>query len=254
MVLGGCGPQAALDALSPAGGGRAAAAPAGDLLLLEDGTRVRLAGIEAPKGDEPYAAEARAALERLAAGRPVELLSGGARQDAYGRVLAQARRAPHGSWLQAALLDEGAARVRTYRDNRAMAAEMLEAEARARAAGRGLWSLPAYRVRLPEEVGADARGLVLVEGWVRALERRGDRVLVRLSPGLAGEIPRTAWDDLAAAGLGPDALRGRLVRVRGTVRPAAGGLLLRIDHPEQIERLEPRGPQRKRPALGPGVP
>jgi len=237
-ALAGCGPQAALDALTPIGAGEVAAAPAGDLLVLADGTRVRLAGVEAPKGDEPYADEAHAALERLAVGRSVDLLGGGAREDAYGRTLAQVREARHGRWLQAALVAEGAARVRTYADNRAMASDLLEAEARARASGRGLWASPAYRVRLPQEVGTDSSGLLLVEGWVRALERRDNRVLLRLSPNLAVEIPRSAWAAFGAAGLDAQTLRARLVRIRGSARATRDGVRLWVDHPEQVELLE----------------
>jgi endonuclease YncB( thermonuclease family) len=240
-LLSACGPDLALDALAPGGHGRVAGTPAGDALVLAGGGQVRLAGVEAPKGDEPYAAESRAALSRLALGREVELLQGGAREDAYGRTLAQVRDTRRRLWLQGALLRDGAVRVRTYADDRAMAAPMLLAEARARAAHRGLWALPAYRVRLPQEVAQDQRGLVVLEGRVRSVLRDGGRLrldFVEAPAGLAAEIPRTAWDAFAAAGLAPQALAGRLLRLRGGVRPSGGGRpVLWLDHPEQVERL-----------------
>ena len=240
VLLAGCGPGAALDALPRGDKGKVADVPAGDAVVLDSGAMVRLAGVDAPHGEEPYAVEARAALARLALGHEVELLQGGAKQDARGRALAQVRETGHRIWLEGALLRQGAVRVRTYPDNRTMAAAMLEEEARARAAKAGLWALPAYQVRLPQEVAPDQRGFVVVEGRVRRLWRDGGRVMLAFEDrpaGLAAEIPFNAQDDFSAAGLEPAALARKLIRVRGTVFPSSAGPRLWIDHPEQVEVL-----------------
>jgi micrococcal nuclease len=238
-----CGPGAALDTLASGGRGRVGDVESGDALTLDDGTKVRLAGIEAPREDEPYAVEARAALARLALGHEVELLQGGAKQDARGRTLAQARETGRRIWLEGALLRQGAVRVRTYPDNRALAPAMLEEEARARAAKRGLWALPAYQVRLPREVGGDQRGFVVVEGRVRRLWRDGGRVMLVFEDrpsGFAAEIPFKAQDDFSAGGLEPASLAKKLIRVRGTVFPSPTGPTMWLDHPEQVELLAER--------------
>jgi endonuclease YncB( thermonuclease family) len=235
-----CGPGVALDALPSAGRGRAAQATSGDSLVMANGVQVRLAGVEAPHGDAPYAAEAQAALARLVQGREVELLQGGAEKDAYGRVLAHVRETAGRRWAQDELLRQGAVRVRTYADNRALAGPMLEAEARARAAGRGLWALAAYRVHLPQELGAGDRGLTVVEGRVGRVVRDGGRMRLEFAEapgGFAVEIPRQAWDDLAVAGAAPASLTGKLIRVRGGVRTSRGRPMMWVDHPEQVERL-----------------
>ena len=240
-LLAACGPEAALDALPSGGRGKVIEVQAGDAVTLDGAGVVRLAGIEAPKDDEPYAVEARAALARLALGRNVELLQGGARQDASGRTLGQVRETAGRLWLEGALLRQGAARVRTYPDNRAMAKAMLEEEARARAAKRGLWALPAYQVRLPEEVGADQRGFLVVEGRVRRLWRDGGRAILAFEDrpaGFAAEIPFSAQDDFSAGGLEPASLARRLIRVRGNVFPSSTGPRLWLDHPEQVELLD----------------
>jgi hypothetical protein len=190
----------------------------------------------------------------LAVGREVELLQGGAQADAYGRTLAQVRAVPSRRWMEGEMLAAGAARVRTYRDNRALAGAMLAQEAQARRAGRGLWALPAYRVRLPQEVGPDARGLLVVEGRVARADPAGGGVRLLLAdagPPVAVEMDARAWPDFDAAGLDPATLVGRLVRVRG----AADGPRLRLDHPEQLELLsepDPRsgGGMQERPAQG----
>ncbi|HTK34700.1 MAG TPA: thermonuclease family protein [Caulobacteraceae bacterium] len=240
ILLAGCGADAALDALPAGGRGRVTEIQAGDSLILAPGGLVRLAGVEAPKGEEPYAVEARAALARLALGHEIELLQGGERQDARGRILAQARETGRRTWLQGALLRQGAARVRTYPDNRALARAMLEEEAKARTARRGLWALPAYQVRLPQEVGPDQRGFVVVEGRVRRLWRDRGRVVLAFedrSVGFAAEIPFVAQDDFSAGGMEPATLAGRLIRVRGVVSPTPEGPRLWLDHPEQVEPL-----------------
>lgn len=233
-----CGPGVALDALPPSGQGRVAAVTSGDSLVLVDGAQVRLAGVEAPHGDAPHARESQAALARLVQGQEIELLQGGAGKDPYGRTLAQVRERRR--WIEGELLRQGAVRVRTYADNRAMAGPMLEAEAQARVAGRGLWALAAYRVRLPTEVGPGDTGLTVVEGRVARAVRDGGRMRLEFTEdpgGFVVEIPRRSLDDLAVAGAAPASLVGKLVRIRGGVRMSRGAPTMWVDHPEQIERL-----------------
>jgi hypothetical protein len=161
--------------------------------------------------------------------------AGGARRDAYGRALAQVRR-EDGDWLQKDLLEAGLARVRTWPDNRAMAAPMLAAEARARAARRGLWG-GAWQVRLPEEMGAGQGGFQIVEGWVRGVTDRPWGVYLEFSrdaKGFAALIPAASAGGFAAAGRTPASLQRRLVRVRGVV---GWNGVMTLDHPEAIELL-----------------
>ena len=232
LLLAGCGRAPGLAQLAAGERARVAEVRAGDVVVLDSGLAVKLAGITAPHGEEPYASEARDALSKMAEGQAVELSYGGARRDAYDRALAQVRVAKSGRWLQGALLEAGAARVRTFADNRAMAAPMLEAEARARAARRGLWALAAYRVKLPNEVDDRDRAFQIVEGRVRGA---GPSFLD--FGGLRAEVAPSAERDFAAAGKAPESLGGRLVRVRGSV---GWGGAMRLDHPEQVEMLRER--------------
>ena len=212
----------------------------GDTLKLEDGAEVRLAGVEAPAPDAPWGEAAREALQRLAAGRRVDLLLGGAGRDAAGVRVAQVR-VVDGPWLQAALLDAGVARVRPRPGEAALAPDLYAHEARARAHGRGLWRDAAYRVRLPDEFGWDDRGLQIVEGRVRRVSSgRGRRVYLDFADDWRGvvsaEAPAQALRDWRAAGLEPEALRGKLVRARGE----AHGYHLTLEAPEAVEVLRGR--------------
>jgi endonuclease YncB( thermonuclease family) len=210
----------------------------GDAVVLKGGQVVRLAGVEAPKGSDPFAVQARAALAKLVLGHKVQLMYGGARQDAYGRTLAHLKLARGGQWVEQALLEAGDARVHTWPDNRALARPMLDAEARARRKGRGLWALPAYRVRLPDEAAARPFGFQLVEGRVVSAAERDGALRLDLEHWVQAEVPREAQAVFSSSGLVLSDLPGKLVRIRGLVRPGSGEGLMKLDHPEQIEVLK----------------
>ena len=211
---------------------------AGDVVVLKGGQVVRLAGVEAPKGSDPFADEAREALSKLVLGKTVQLMYGGARQDAYGRALAQLKLARGGAWVEKALLEAGDARVHTWPDNRALARTMLDAEARARQKRRGLWALPAYQVRLPDEAAAHPFSFQLVEGRVVSAAERDGVVRLNLERWVEAEVPREAQGVFTASGLVLTDLPGKLVRIRGWVRPGSGEGLMKLDHPEQVEVLK----------------
>ena len=237
LALAGCGEGQALDRLAAGEHGRVTAVRSGDVLVLDSGLVVRLSGLQTPRAGDPGADEARATLAKLVQGREVQLYYGGARRDAYGRALAQVR-LTGGDWVEGDMLRAGEAQVRTYADNRAMARPMLGDEARARIAKRGLWRASgAFQVRLPREVDDRAQGFQVVEGPVRRVSDTGRGALLEFTDrrdGFAAEIPVAAAKDLSAAGVTPQSLAARLVRVRGYVRWDG---LMQIDHPEQIEVL-----------------
>ncbi len=220
----------------------------GDTLLLENGTEVRLVGIQAPKlalgraGFKawPLAEEAKQALEALALGNTLTLYYGGRKVDRYGRALAHLVRAD-GLWLQGELLAAGMARVYSFRDNRRLMDEMLARESRARAARRGIWALSYYAVRSPEAAANHIGSFQLVEGRVvdAAIVRRRGYINF-------GEDWKSDFTISIAPGdrklFGPEgedilALKGRVVRVRGWIK-SFNGAMIEATHPEQIEVVE----------------
>ena len=240
LALAGCN-RAGVDQLAPGPKAVVAEVRSGDAVVLKGGRVVRLSGIEAPKGSDPFAVQARDALSRLVLGKEVQLMFGGARQDAYGRTLAQLKLARGGAWVQETLLKAGDVRVHTYADNRALARPMLDDEARARMARRGLWALPAYQVRLPDEAAAQPFGFQVVEGRVVSAAERDGAVRLDLERWVEAEVPREAQGAFASSGVALADLPGKLVRIRGYMRPGSGEGLLKLDHPEQIEVLrEPK--------------
>jgi len=239
IALAACGDgSAGLDRLSLGERGKVVAVRSGDVIGLDNGLDVRLAGVETPFPDEPGGQAAQDDLTRLVNGKTVELLYGGLRRDSKGRALAQVRLADGRMWVEGALLRDGMARVRTWSDNRAMAKEMLDDEARARIARRGLWGRGVFQVRLPQEVVRGVDGLQIVEGRVRGLTATNRGTYLEFSDdhrGFAALVAPGALPDLAAAGKPAASLVGKLIRVRG---PVGWNGNMTVDHPEQIEMLK----------------
>ena len=238
----------AQDRLEPGGSGVVQRVVDGDTLVLEDGTEIRLVGIQAPKlplgrpsfAPWPLAEEAKAALEEMTMGHRVRLLHGGQRIDRHGRRLAHLYD-DAGRWLQAELLRRGLARVYTFRDNRALAARMLAIETQARASRRGIWRLSFYRPLTPEEAARHIGSFQLVEGRVLEAAVVRQRTYFNFGADWRNDFtisisPRDRRH-FAQAGIDPAKLSGRRVRVRGWIK-SYNGPMIEASHPEQIEVLE----------------
>jgi micrococcal nuclease len=237
LALAGCGEAAKLDSLAGQGRAKVVEVVSGDMVRLDDGSDLKLAGITAPKLSEPYGEASRERLANMVLGKDVELLSSGAAKDPFGRRLAQLRMAKGRRWVQGRMLSEGAVRVRTFPESRALASMMLRREGEARNKARGLWALPRYRVMLPNEALAATPGFALVEGQVGHVTTSGEARLLDLGHGFRVEIPARAIQDFDSAGRSPARLEGRLVRVRGYVGREGS---MRLDHPEMVEILNPQ--------------
>lgn len=112
----------------------------GDTVWCEDGRRVRLIGIDAPETDqEPFAAAAREALERLApADAKLDLRLDVVPTDRYGRTLAYLH-TRDGIFINVAMVASGYAVPLPIPPNVAHARAIHDAANAARSAGAGLW-------------------------------------------------------------------------------------------------------------------
>lgn len=231
---------AAADCSLPAlGDGRVEAATDGRVLRLEDGREIRLAGVELPfarLGDTN-------ALAALAQGRDVRLEGVDDAPDRYGRQTALVRAAGAATTLQAELLGSGAALYDGSIADSACGRELLEAEAAARRARRGLWADPAAikNAENPGDIAAATGQFVVVEGKALSVRQAGATFYInfgrRWTDGFAATISRRMIAALEAAGMAPKSLEGRRLRLRGVVERRAGP---RIDivRVGQIERAD----------------
>ncbi|KAF0123825.1 MAG: nuclease [Methylocystaceae bacterium] len=218
-------------------------------LLLDDGRRATLAGLDFPP---PEMAELRAAIRsRLSSwlvGRDI-FLGAVATLDRWGRAPARIYASPADGGdaapltsVAAALLSAGEARFRPDPTAAACAKAYLAAEAPARDAGVGLWSRPEFR---PIDVSAP--------GAVDDLKRRKGMIVVVGAIGSVGESRRAfylnfgdKWRDsftvvilrrnLAVFGqIEPRSLVGRRARVRGLIET---GARIEIATPAEIEFVD----------------
>jgi len=221
----------------------------GDTVILDNGQQVRLVGIQAPKlplGREgfekwPLADEAKEALERLVLERSVTLAYGGQRVDRYNRQLAHLF-TEDGTWVQAAMLDQGLSRVYSFPDNRALVADMLFHERRARGDGNGIWRVPYYLVLDTDAAARQIDRFALVEGRVREVARVRGRGFLNFGADWKTDftivIAPKDMKRFEADGVAPEDYAGRRVRVRGWLR-SYNGPMIDVTHPEQIEVLSP---------------
>jgi len=210
-------------------------------LLLGDGSVAHLEGIRLPAGAKDHAPdsfrrEAFSTLSALTRMRAVTLTGVPPFEDRYGRIRAQVFTGDN--WIQEQLLSLGLARVSIAPDRADCAAELYEAEDKARKARAGLWSSPAYAPRSSAALDRDLGTFQLVEGRVVSVsERHGSAWLEFYTPAGSRFAAFISEDDLRtfrAMGVEPRGYAGRLVRVRGIVQDLSGPAIS-LANPIQIE-------------------
>ncbi len=250
FVWAGAGGATACDTVTDMLEAHVVGAPDGATLILDNGDKLRLSGIQAPKlytppdagANWPLADKARDRLDSLASGQPVAVSAGATLRDRHGRLIGQVFLAD-GTWLQKAMVDAGLARAYSFPDNRMCAGELLKAEAEARAERLGIWTDPFYAVRdaaRPADILVRSGFYELVEGRVLLADEVGTTVYLNFGrywkEDFTVTIDKKAQKLFAADGFDPLALAGALVRVRGWIEDHDGPRIA-VTHPEQIEVL-----------------
>lgn len=121
----------------------------GDTILLADGRKVRLLGINTPETDNSYrhaetgGQEAKAWLTQRLNGAAVQLETDAQTLDRYGRLLAYVFDLQD-NLINRELVANGLATVSIFPPNLKHADELLNAQQRAEHAALGLWAAPAY--------------------------------------------------------------------------------------------------------------
>jgi micrococcal nuclease len=120
----------------------------GDTVTLSSGDKVRLRWVNTPELNPPesYAIEAREATRALVLNQTVSLVLGPSARDGYGRLIAGVRQDEQDLSLHLATL--GLAHVFVIPPDDTDLRPLLEAQAKARAARRGIWSDPRYQGKL----------------------------------------------------------------------------------------------------------
>lgn len=261
LALAACGPQ--LGHLEKGETGRVVRAYGGDTLELDSGLRVFLAEVDAPRGDQPYAAQSQGELEAMTLHRQVQLAYGGNRRwaprpregqtetpapVAIAHVFVQSE-GGRWFWLQHEMISRGAAYARPRRDNHARTTELLAIELQARTAQRGLWAKREYHVitpRLASAVALEANTNCLrgdapyrfIEGRIREARVFDTRAALQMDGGDADKPFAlvlfgdnfSSWDGPALA-----SLTGARIRARGPLGVFHDAPQLCLEHSSQLE-------------------
>ena len=244
--------------LSPGEIGVVAAVLDGDTLYLEDGLKVRLSAIQAPKlplGRKgfkawPMAAESKAALTALTQKRRVQLYYGGNTRDRYGRALAQLytlnAAGERDLWIQEEMVRLGLARVYSWPDTWHDTERLYAVERTARESKRGIWGDEFYAIRSPEpnQLAQDVDSFQIIEGIiVSAADVRGTVYLnfgADYKTDFTIAIAKKNRKALERAGVNPMDLEGAHIRIRGWVE-LSNGPIIWWDDPHRLEILDGQG-------------
>ena len=229
-----------------AGTGRATKVEDNGVLVLDGHRTVKLEGLLWPAGARDgasgsSAAQSTAPLQNLVAGHRLMLRAKEPRLDRYNRLRVQAV-LDDGRWLQQEALRLGLARVSVAPDRPECARELYAAEAEARSAGVGVWSISGYRVRSPESLRwQDLGTFQIVEGKVVNAKVSSGRAYLNFGRNWRTDFTVTiAPEDMKrfkASNVDPYSYAGKRVRARGWI-DRLHGFEVEAGSPAQIEILK----------------
>ena len=218
-------------------------------ITLEDGRRLRLAGIERPRPTPANPGRPTQVRDQLRGwlmkpGLRVDLELLAAVPDRWNRLPARLF-APGGDGgaqsVAEALVEAGLARVEIDPLARPCLRPLLALEAKARREGLGLWRDPAFTVAAAADragLAARAGEVVLVEGLVSGVGATTSRTYVNFGPirtvDFAATVGRNNLAAFQKSGVILAQLSGKVVRVRGLVETQFGPQIELAD-PEAIE-------------------
>lgn len=211
----------------------------GDTILLVDGRRVRLLGINTPevegrnKSEEAGGEQAKRWLMEALKDTRIRLVEDTEKLDKYGRFLAHVftERNRH---VNLELVRQGLAAVNIYPPNLQYTDALVAAQEEAEAAGRGIWSRPEYAPKPSSQISnKNGKGWQRVTGQVTALRTTRKFVYLKFTDRFDVRIERK---NLA---LFPDinGYVGKAWEVRGWLNRSKNHFSMLIRHPSAIKNL-----------------
>ncbi|MGR9046885.1 MAG: thermonuclease family protein [Gammaproteobacteria bacterium] len=211
----------------------------GDTVLLADGRKVRLLGINTPevegrnKTEEAGGEEARRWMTEKFNGVRVRLAQDVEKRDNYGRTLAHlfTEQQRH---INLELVKAGLAAVTIYPPNLQYTDALVAAQDDAEKAGRGIWSQPAYAPKPAGQIsGKNYKGWQRIVGRIIGLRQTRKFVYLELNGSLDARIERknlALFPDLSS-------YRDKTLELRGWLNKSRGRFSMLIRHPSAIKIL-----------------
>lgn len=217
----------------------------GDTVIMENGDKVRLLGINAPEKEfegrsaQPYSLEALLSLREMTEGQRVNLYYGRQQTDSYGRTLGYLE-SLEGIDLQMVLVSKGYAFVVAFPPDIDRLENYLDAEQRARADRLGVWKDSDHVVRDLDLSTKLNNGFGLFKGSVKSVSRSRNNVRFEFGGGLIATVRHADWKSFWIGE--PEELHNKTVEFRGWIRKARDKTdarhYLRLRHPSMIKVIE----------------
>lgn len=210
----------------------------GDTVLLDNGERVRLLGINAPEiesrrqSGEPGGQAAKDWLDAQVENRKVRLEWDAERQDKYERRLAHLF-TEDGTHLNLALVKAGLASVNLIPPNLKYSDRLLQAQEQAEQARRGIWGMAEYAPREITTLSTGySRGWQRYTGTPNTIHRGRSYDRLVFSDTIDVRIPR------ANPSLFPplEDYVGQLLEIRGWVSRRGESYSILVNHPGMIQK------------------
>ncbi len=207
----------------------------GDTIVLENGQRVRLLGINTPEIEsrhrvsEPGGTAAKDWLKNQIQGKKVYLEYDLEKHDKYKRSLAHVFSAD-GEHLNLALLKNGLAFISIIPPNVRHADAFDEAQKQAEKQNLGIWALPAYRPRPLAQISSNHKGWQRLTGTAHSIQRKkkftylvfNDHVTVRIANDHLAHFPALKT------------YLGKTMEIRGWVSRRNNKFTIRVQHPSAL--------------------
>lgn len=215
----------------------------GDTVILKNGAKVRLIGIDTPElgyGKKPDQTGAMAAKRYLQAtigeNRRISLLYGVEKYDRHGRYLAHIFLAD-GQNLQARLLRDGLATPFNVPPNLSYVDCYQEASIQARERRVGLWALGEYQARQASSLGGNEHGYHIIEGQISRIGESHSSLWLNMGKHLAIRILRSDLKHFQLEQIINSV--GKTVQVRGMIYKKRGQLRMQIRHQADLSVIIP---------------
>ena len=211
----------------------------GDTVKLEDGSKIRLLGINTPEvrhRNQPAEAggeQAKNWLTHKLKGKKVRLVTDVEPTDKYNRKLAHLFTEDK-EHINLQLIEQGLAAVNIYPPNLLFADELVAAEQRAERLGRGIWTKPEYTPIAAEHLGEYGHpGWTRIRGKVNAVRSSRKYVYLELSRSFQTRVAKR-WLSLFPS---IDDYSGKTIEVRGWLNKNRDSWSMLIRHPSAIKVL-----------------
>jgi micrococcal nuclease len=215
----------------------------GDTVVLSDGRRVRLIGINtlelnsALAQDKHWALAAKTELEKQIQTKRVSLVPGIEEFDRHGRTLAHLRLAD-GSSAAETLISKGLGLSVSVGLNQRCAHQYEQTERLARHARLGIWQKPGNWLNSGKKLTGSERGFQLVTSTVVKIKELKNHTSLELQNGLRVTLNKQFFASPNNTSIQAKNLRGRRIEVRGWLGKKSGKQILTLSHPTNLRVLQ----------------